>query len=160
MLKRRITIVKKYMDRGIDIATMAVTFILFVVVVIQVTSRYVFNRPTVWTEELARYLFIWIVFLGIYIAYRDHRHLRIDYLVTRLSGVSRRAVEITGRLVLTAFLLATLWYAPGFLRITARQPSPTLRIPMALIYAVFPLSSLMILLHLAYEMLVGEDTEQ
>ena len=52
---------------------------------VQVVSRYVFNHSLSWSEELARYIFIWQVWLGSSYCVKENRHIRIDIFTEHLS---------------------------------------------------------------------------
>ncbi|HXP74148.1 MAG TPA: TRAP transporter large permease subunit [Stellaceae bacterium] len=73
-----------------------------------VISRYVFNAPLLWSDELARFLFIWLSMLGAVVALRRGEHMRLSVLVNRASPGLRRWLETTASLVVIGFLLAIL----------------------------------------------------
>ena len=73
-----------------------------------VISRYVFNAPLLWSDELARFLFIWLSMLGAVVALRRNEHMRLSVLVNRASPGMRRWLETTASLVVIAFLLVIL----------------------------------------------------
>ena len=113
----------------------------------QVFTRFVLSNPSSYTEELARYLLIWIGLIGAAYASARQLHLAIDLLPRALHGRSRMALDVTIRLVVAGFALAVLVYG-GFMlvRITLGlgQTSAALRIPMGWVYAVIPSSGLLI----------------
>ncbi len=59
--------------------------LIVVTITVQVFTRYVFDRPIVWVEELATYAFIWGAFIGAALGHKQQRHIRIDTFVGRLS---------------------------------------------------------------------------
>ena len=71
-------------QRLIDAAAISAFVGIFLCVFIQVILRYVFNSPMTWSEELARYLFIWCAFLGWIIASRRNSHLAVNIAITRM----------------------------------------------------------------------------
>lgn len=82
----------------------------------QVVSRYAFNRPIVWVEEVAVYAFIWSVFIGAALALKYDRHLRIETFVSRLdrrAAAAARAFVALLILLLLVVLLPSLWTAVG-----------------------------------------------
>ena len=107
----------------------------------QVFSRYALNSPLRWSEELSRYLFIWIVFLGAWAALKEGRHLGMDMLSMRLSPRWRARAGIALDAVMLGFLVAVLFIAPDILEITGRQRSAVLKIPMSYIYLAFPVAA-------------------
>ena len=91
-------------ERTIDAAAIAAFAGIFLCVIAQVVFRYVFNAPLTWSEELARYLFIWCAFLGWTIASRRGSHLAMTFVVARLPAGAQAAL-----VAVTQF--ATLWFA-------------------------------------------------
>jgi len=65
----------------------------------QVVLRFGFNNPQTWAEEVARYLFVWIVFLGSAIAFSRDSHIRLDAIVNLMPNGPRRVVDLLRRLV-------------------------------------------------------------
>jgi tripartite ATP-independent transporter DctM subunit len=73
-----------------------------------VVSRYVFNRPLTWSDELASILFLWLAMLGAVIALRRGEHMRLTTFVARLSPHRRAWVDTLGALVVIVFVLMIL----------------------------------------------------
>lgn len=92
-------------------AICAVMFaIMLVILFMQVILRFVFHAPNVWSEELARYLFIYIVYLASSYAVLERRHIRIDGLEKVFPGILRPITAILGDLIwigFSAFLCVT-----------------------------------------------------
>jgi len=82
-----------------------------VVLLAGVISRYVFNAPLTWSDELASILFLWLAMLGAVIALRRGEHMRLTTLVNRLSPNARAWVNLFARLVVIAFVLEIVWPA-------------------------------------------------
>ena len=91
-----------FAERFIDAAAIVAFTGIFLCVFLQVILRYVFNSPMTWSEELARYLFIWCAFLGWLIASRRNSHLAMSFALERLP---RRAQAAIGVLIQLATLL-------------------------------------------------------
>ena len=83
---------------------LAETFILFAGVV----SRYVFNSPLFWTDELANFLFLWLSMLGTVVAFRRDGHMRLTTFVGWLSPELGRWFKPVGALVVIVFVLEIL----------------------------------------------------
>jgi TRAP-type C4-dicarboxylate transport system permease small subunit len=121
----------------------AVLFAATIVVVsAQVVWRYVFNDSLVWTEELSRYLFTWMIFLGAALAVKEATHIRVSLLVDRLPP--KLAGHLTAaRLVLVAALFGFLAVV-GFqwVRMNADTRTPALGLPLNyVLYASLPVAS-------------------
>ena len=96
--------VRRFAERAIDGAAIIAFIGIFLCVFVQVIFRYVLNSPFTWSEELARYLFIWCAFLGWLIATRRNSHLVVSFLFERMP---RR----TQLVVAAGFQVATLFFA-------------------------------------------------
>jgi len=142
------------MRRGLDSLLRyflaALMALLVVSVTWQVLSRYLLDSPSSWTEELARFLLVWIGVLGASYAYRQKMHLGIDLLSQRLRGHSAFFLECLVNVVVIVFALSVM--VVGGCRLVAmtwelNQVSPALGVPMAWVYAVVPVSGALIVLY-------------
>jgi TRAP-type C4-dicarboxylate transport system permease small subunit len=121
--------------------------LLVVVVVWQVFSRYILNAPSTFTDELARFLLIWVSLLGAAYFSGKNLHIAINVLPSRLSPPNRKRLNILINLIIVGFVLLVfvvggstlVYYTYTYLQLT-----PTLQIPMAFVYLIGPLSGLLI----------------
>jgi tripartite ATP-independent transporter DctM subunit len=114
-------------------------------VTLQVFARYVLNNTPAWSEELARYLFLWASFLGACVALHRHAHLGVDSFVARLPGGTRRILRSIVTVLVGAFAVVLGYYGAALLPAMATQRSPTLGISIALVFAVVPLTATIII---------------
>jgi TRAP-type C4-dicarboxylate transport system permease small subunit len=119
------------------------------VVAAQVFFRYGLNQSLFWSEELARYLLVWLTFLGATVAYRRGAHPRIDLFASRLGPASARALRIAAHLVAMAFFGLLVVYGAQFAHFVRQQISPALQLPMWIVLLVLPLSGALLILHAA-----------
>jgi TRAP-type C4-dicarboxylate transport system permease small subunit len=134
-------------DKLLEVVAMAMFLLLIVVTFFQVLSRYIFPVPISFTEELGRFLFIWVSFLGTAIVMGRDEHIRLDLFQGR---VSKRATDILRMVVyvLVALLsLIILLPSPDLLRIAARQTAAVSRLSMGVVYLVLPVSALLTMLY-------------
>jgi TRAP-type C4-dicarboxylate transport system permease small subunit len=124
------------------IAMVAVTFG-------QVFTRYVLNFAPAWCEELARYLFIWVVFLGAPIGVQERGHMALKLVQDRLPLSGKRFCNGLVYAAATLFLAALTWQGIALVLRTVYQVSPTLLISMRWVYVAIPIGSLLMLFHLA-----------
>lgn len=89
--------------RVLDVLSILCLLVLVVLVFLQVVFRYV-HIPSPWTEELARFAFIYVTFLGSVIALRDGTHIEIDALLATLSDRNRHLARAVGFMLIIAFL--------------------------------------------------------
>lgn len=93
-----------WMDWFLDKATLTLLILLNLVVGLQVFSRYVLNHSLYWSEELARYLFIWLVFLSAAMVLRMDRHIQVTAFVDLLPAPLRKGIYFLGDLLMLAFV--------------------------------------------------------
>lgn len=119
----------------------------------QVFTRFVLRDPSSYTEELARYLLIWVGLLGAAYAASQKMHLAIDILTARLHGRSRHYAEMF--IYLCTFLFALTIMVIGGIRLvnltlTLNQISAALQIKLAYVYLALPLSGIIIMFYAAW----------
>ncbi|MDW2244928.1 TRAP transporter small permease, partial [Vibrio sp. 1287] len=83
-----------YINRGLAAFTVSLSTFLVFCVVWQVLSRYVLGKPSTVTDELARYLFMWVALIGAAYTTGLKRHLAIDLLTMKLKGKKKLVNEI------------------------------------------------------------------
>lgn len=118
-------------DHVCTISCVAMIVISFAAVI----ARYVLNDSLTWSEELTRYMFIWIVYLGAAVAVRQRAHIAIDLFTGRISPRGERLLTALERLTTIAFALLVGIPGLAFVRIGMSNLSPALEIPMGLVYA-------------------------
>jgi len=86
--------------RAIDAVTALLLAIMVVLVFGNVVLRYAFNSGITVSEEMSRWLFVWMTFLGAIVAIKEHGHLGTDMLVARLPKAGKKACLIVGHLLM------------------------------------------------------------
>lgn len=113
-----------------------------------VFTRYAMGSQASWSEELARFLLIWIGILGAAYASGKNMHLAIDLLMPRLNNKRKKRLYLFISTTIILFAVAVM--VVGGLRLmyitqVLGQLSPALRIPMAAVYSVVPLSGILVI---------------
>lgn len=114
----------------------------------QVFTRFVLNSPSSFTDELARYLMIWIGVLGAAYLSGKNGHVAIDLISSKLSVSNNAKLEKVIALIICLFVFAAFIIGGSrlvYITATLKQYSPTLHIPLAIVYAVIPFSGLLII---------------
>ena len=122
-------------------------FVAVVNVLWQVFTRWVLNDPSAWTEELARYLLIWIGLLGAAYAAGNKMHLAIDLLPNALEGARSHALEIlidSLVLVFAVLVMVVGGYRLMSLTLLMGQQSAALGLQIGWVYTAIPLSGVLI----------------
>lgn len=128
-----------------SLALMGIT--MACVVALQVFCRYILNSSLFWSEELARYLLVWLTFLGASSAYYRKVHPSIDLLTCRIRGVSKKILRITVHLFSLMLFAVMIYHGIFFAHFIRAQITPALGLPKWLIFSIIPLSGLLFLLH-------------
>ncbi len=119
----------------------------------QVLSRYVFNMSLDWTEEVARFMFIAAALLGSALCVRTMGHISVDLVVMRLPAIGQRICAILV-LVSNTMMFAVLFvYGIEISHTTMAQMAPATGISMGLVYAIVPVSGILMLLFLTEQTL-------
>lgn len=141
---------KQAVDRAIAAFSVAVMVALVVCVVWQVFSRYVLNQPSTLTDELARFLMIWVGLLGAAYTVGAQRHLAIDLLAMTLKPRKQALLSLLINLLI--FLFSATVVVTGGLKLIAKtlattQVSAAMQIPMGYVYLILPLSGLIMMFY-------------
>lgn len=127
--------------------------ILVICVVWQVFSRYVLSTPSTTTDEIARFLFIWVGLMGAAYTLGQKRHLAIDLLAMKLEHSEKSLAKLKLLISLISLIFATVIMIYGgstlmLKTLSTGQISPALGIQMGLIYAAIPISGLFMSIYL------------
>ena len=144
---------KKWFDNAEEYLLVGSLAFNVVLVFFQVVMRYVFQNSLSWSEELARYIFLWQTWLGASYAVREHRHLRGEMLADRFKGRSRLVFELFVLLVwfgFSAFLAYQGYRMTAFLA-QSGQSSAAMQIPISWAYASVPVGCGLMALRLVGE---------
>ncbi len=118
-----------------DLFAISSFFAMCIIVIMSVLLRYFFSFSFRWVDELTRYLFIYMVFLGIPIAFREKAHVKIEYFASFFSKRLKYLVLIFSDLLILITMLyignSTLYMINGRL---GRTLSPGLKLPMKYVY--------------------------
>ncbi len=116
---------------------------------LQVISRYFFGYTFEWSEELARFLFVWVVFLGSALIMGESGHLSVQLLARKLQGsMAGLALEVFVNLCSYAFIMLLLVQGSKMTSVMTFQTAPGLGISMSSVYVIIPVSACLMLLYL------------
>jgi len=144
---------RKVIDRVLAVSVSAVMTILLFVVVWQVFTRYILNDPSSYTDELARYLLIWVALLGAAYATGQKLHLAIDILQANMQSIwlHRIIYSLIGLFALFGLVIGG-WRLVD-ITLSLEQKSAALQIPLGYVYLVLPISGIIIMLYAALEII-------
>lgn len=139
------------LERGAITAIVLLVFTMVAITLLQVVLRYAFNAPLRWSEELARYVFVWISFLGLYLAYRRGAHLGLDLLPGLLGPGGARWLALLSEAIILTTLLWAVATSGRLLTISLNQGSAVMGLPMIYVYAAFLVGAILV----AIDILLG-----
>jgi len=153
---------KATIDLVLERILITIMALMVINVLWQVGSRYLLRSPSSFTDELARYLLIWLSILGASYVTGKRMHLAID-LLARSSSVKRR-IQLNFIIYSIVALFALLAMVIGGSRLvyvvaTLGQTSPALEIPISVVYLVLPVGGLLIIYYSILNILHPEEQE-
>jgi len=126
--------------------------ILIVPVSLQIFSRYTALIPSyIWTEEMARFLFIWMIMIGAMIGVREGTHFEVD-LWPRLKPRAEAAVRLMASIGVLAMALVFVWAGIEFTRFGWNRTSELADLPLWMIHVAWPLTGFTWLVFLGEQM--------
>jgi TRAP-type C4-dicarboxylate transport system permease small subunit len=149
------SIVIRKLTRLVEWMLTALSILIFVVVFLQVLFRYLLRQPLFWSEELPRYLLIWMSFLAAAVAQKQDAHINITLCLAPLSARARRLLKILTDAVILAFLWILIYSGGLVTSITAHHRSTALQLPMGLVYAALPVGAILMSVYLFLQIADG-----
>lgn len=119
-----------------------------VIVFTNVTSRYLTSFSIVWADEVARYLMIWLTFLGSGMALRFGGHVAITNLMDAIPTRAQQVLRAGIALLLLAFFMLMIWIGWSLAARVQFQLTPATRIPFSYVYAAIPVGFALMAIHL------------
>jgi len=116
--------------------------ILIIPVSLQIFSRYTDLIPSyIWTEEMARFLFVWMIMIGAMVGIRESTHFEVD-VWPRLGRRGTALLKIVSSIFVLAFALVFVWWGWQFTRFAWNRFSELAELPLWLIHVAWPLTGL------------------
>ena len=141
---------KKILDKILGSILVFLMAFIVLAVLWQVFSRYVLQNSSSVTEEIARYLMIWIGILGAAYASGQQEHLAINILPPKLNERNRIRLRIGINILIILFAVSALIIGGGnlvYISYLLGQTSAALNLPLSVVYAVVPISGILIIVY-------------
>lgn len=149
--------------RALEFLMAAALAVMVVLVFGNVVLRYGFNSGITMSEEVSRWLFVWLTFLGAIVAMRDHAHLGSDMLVSRLPVLGKKVCLVTGHLLMLYIAWLLFSGALAQMRINLDVQAPVTGASMAILYVpgmVFAVAAALFLTYELWLVLTGQLSER
>jgi TRAP-type C4-dicarboxylate transport system permease small subunit len=139
--------IAKFMQKQLlDSICVVLLAAVMIVVTFQVLNRFLLGIPVAWTEEAARYFFVWLSLLGAVRGVRDNAHLQVDLMVRMLPPGFQKVLNILAGLTVAVLLWAVIESALILLPMTWTRRIATIDMPIFYLYVSIPLSGALMFL--------------
>lgn len=118
---------------------------MFIILIMQIFSRQILDRPLMWSEELARFIFIYVGMLGVSIGIRNQQHIFIDFLYNKFPKNMQKSVFTIIQFIIMSSIIFFLYFGIFLFKKKAEIEIVTLGISMKWMYLALPLISLLML---------------
>ncbi len=135
-----------------EYAVAALMVVMVVVVAAQVFSRHVAFHSLSWSEELSRYVLIWVTFLGASAGVKRKAHFGVQAITYFLPPRLRPTLTALTYLLAAAVFLVMVYFGWQNAQVVSRQVSPAMQLPMHYVYISIPVSGLVMLIHVLEQM--------
>ncbi|WP_321499731.1 TRAP transporter small permease [Breoghania sp.] len=128
----------RWLDNNLEITlSVALVSAMTVILAIQVFMRYVIGASLYWSEEVARYMFIWLIYLSISHGAHRMRHIKLDAALSLFPVPLRKYVVIIGDILFLVFALYVIWTSRQVVlrQLMLGQTSPAMALPMWAVYS-------------------------
>ncbi len=136
-------------DWLLDITSLIILYVTVVVIFAQVICRYLLEVPFPWSEEFARFAFLWLIFLANAMAERQKEHFRVSYFVEQAPRAWRYGFWALGEILIFAFFVWLLMDSLTFVTMGKRMISPVMQLRLDWIYWGLPVAIILGLLNRA-----------
>lgn len=136
---------KKVLDNLEEYIGGSLFLIMLLVLIIQIVSRQILNLPLKWSEELARFLFVYVGYFGVSASIKDNAHVYIEFFVEKLPKPAQKIINVFIQFLVLVILMI-LFYI-GYTMTVRKIPVQivSLNISYAYMYAALPIISLMMI---------------
>ena len=147
---------RNFVGKLLDSMVVAFFIVIFCVVLAQIYYRYIRESPLVWSEELSRYIFIWVSLLGWVLATRSGTHIRITFFQERLPAPVRKFLDFIFQLCTLGFLGVLFWLGWEMSsRAWGRGAVTIPQIKMGMVYAAMPAGAALGIFYTLCDMALG-----
>ena len=140
---------RRWLDNTLRAICVALFGLLVALVAWQVFTRLVLNQPSAWTEEAAKFTFVWVMLIGIAIAVGEKADVVMDFLVEKLPKSLQRIADIIAYLATLAFVVYAMVIGGAELAALAwEQENPLLPITQGQLYLAMPVAGVLLTIYL------------
>ena len=145
---KALTSIRKGIDTVLSYACGIVFAFMVCVGTYQIVTRYFFNSPSTVSEELLTYSFTWMALLAAAYVFGKRDHMRMGFLADKIEGIPKKVLEIVIELLVMAMVGCIMIFGGvSIMKLTMTQSTASLGIPMGIVYAILPISGVLIFVY-------------
>ena len=145
---KALTSIRKGIDTVLSYACGIVFAFMVCVGTYQIVTRYFFNSPSTVSEELLTYSFTWMALLAAAYVFGKRDPMRMGFLADKIEGTPKKVLEIVIELLVMAMVGCIMIFGGvSIMQLTMTQSTASLGIPMGIVYAILPISGVLIFVY-------------
>jgi len=125
----------RILDRFMEVFSVTSLAIMLTITVFQVGLRYVFNKPTSWSEEITLFALVWFGYVAMAIGVRKDTHISLEFLYDHLGAKGKKILDIGRYSLLLALAVMMTYYSFPMIKIGMTNNMPATGISRAVLYA-------------------------
>lgn len=145
------------LDTFLVLSAIVMVLVMVAGVFVQIVARNFFSSSFEAVDELARFLLVWLTFVGSAITYKRGGHLGMGFFVALFSGNVRKVLQKVAKIMDMCFFAFLIFYGFQMASMTMRQATLQMRIPVGCVYSIMPISGLAMLVHALDSVTNGKD---
>ncbi|MCI8398634.1 MAG: TRAP transporter small permease [Oscillibacter sp.] len=153
----------RFLDDNLEKMLCTITLALMsAIIVLQVFFRYVLNNSLAWSEELARYLFIWTIYIGISYGVKMDKHVAVDAVYAYMPKGVKKYYAMVAYALFTIFAVLVIYYGVTVvgMQITSGQVSPAMGLPMQYVYVAPVVGMVLTVIRLVQKIIEAAKAEE
>ena len=153
----------RFLDDNLEKMLCTITLALMsAIIVLQVFFRYVLNNSLSWSEELARYLFIWTIYIGISYGVKMDKHVAVDAVYTYMPKGVKNYYAMVAYALFMIFAVLVVYYGVTVvgMQITSGQVSPAMGLPMQYVYVAPVVGMVLTIIRLVQKIIEAARAEE
>ncbi|MGN0250997.1 MAG: TRAP transporter small permease [Oliverpabstia sp.] len=140
--------IRNIVNKAVEYTSVFLIVVMVLLVLWQVIARYILNSPSSFSEALTRYMFVWLVLVTSTYAFGCREHMRIEVLLSNISGTVKKYINIGIEIITIVFSACIMTYGGSVItRMQMVQTDSSLHIPMGVIYSIIPICGVIIIFY-------------
>lgn len=151
---------KRSLDKTVLTFTSILAILMVIIVFIQVVARYVFQNSLSWSEEIARYMLVWLIFLSAGYVLGQRAHIFLDVVFNAFPLRLQKVLRQVSNVLLLGFSLIVTYFGCEMMKLGSSQISSAVQLPMWLVYLALPVGGLLLVIYSLLEMIFAWEEQR